>query len=89
MVLHVTLSNGPAKTYTVIIDANQLSSGNPTATKNTLQTKLKNACPGVNFNFKFEKANSGIGYLSPNSQVKVGSNSLTQGKTYNVIINSN
>ena len=85
----VTLSNGPAKTYTVIIDANQLSSGNPTATKNTLQTKLKNACPGVNFNFKFEKANSGIGYLSPNSQVKVGSNSLTQGKTYNVIINSN
>ncbi len=85
----ITLSNGPAKTYTIIIDANQLSSGNPTATKNTLESKLKNACPGVNFNFKFEKANSGIGYLSPNSEVKVGSNKLVQGKTYNVIINSN
>ena len=85
----ITLSNGPAKTYTVIIDANQLSSGNPEATKNTLQTKLKNACPGVNFNFKFAKANSGIGYLSINSEVKVGSNKLVQGKTYNVIINSN
>ena len=85
----VTLSNGPAKTYTVIIDANQLSSGNPTATKATLEKKLQSACPGVNFTFKYEKANSGIGYLSPNSQVKVGSNKLVQGKTYTVIINSN
>lgn len=85
----ITLSNGPAKTYNIIIDANQLTSGNPSATKATLETKLKNACPGVNFNFKYEKANSGIGYLSPNSDVKVGSNQLVQGKTYNVIINSN
>ena len=85
----ITLSNGPAKTFTVIIDANQLSSGNPTATKATLESKLKNACPGVKFTFKFEKANSGIGYLSPNSQIKVGSNKLVQGKTYTVIINSN
>ncbi len=85
----ITLSNGPAKTYTVIIDANQLSSGNPTATKATLESKLKNACPGVNFNFTFQKANSGIGYLAQNSDVKVGSNKLVQGKTYNVIINSN
>lgn len=85
----ITLSNGPAKTYTVIIDANQLSSGNPQATKATLEAKLKNACPGVTFNFKFEKANSGIGYLSPNSGVKIGANTFTQGQTYTVIINSN
>lgn len=85
----ITLSNGPQQSYTVIIDANQLSSGNPNATKATLEAKLKNACPGVNFNFKFEKANSGIGYLAPNSDVKVGSNTLIQGNTYNVIINSN
>ena len=85
----ITLSNGPAKTYTIIVDANQLSSGNPTATKSTLEKKLKQACPGVTFNFKFQKANSGIGYLAPNSDVKVGSNKFVQGKTYNVIINSN
>ena len=85
----ITLSNGPAKTYTVIIDANQLSNGNPNATKSTLESKLKQACPGVTFKFTFQKANSGIGYLAQNSDVKVGSNKLVQGKTYNVIINSN
>ena len=85
----ITLSNGPAKTYTVIIDANQLSSGNANATKATLESKLKQACPGVTFKFTLQKANSGIGYLAPNSDVKVGSNKLVQGKTYNVIINSN
>ena len=85
----VTLSKGPAKTYKIVIDANQLSNGNPEATKATLQKKLSSACPGINFNFKFEKANSGIGYLSPTSQVKVGSNTFTEGKTYTVIINSN
>lgn len=85
----ITLSNGPAKTFSIIIDANQLSSGNPTATKNTLEKKLKANCPGVNFNFIMQKANSGIGYLASNSKVKVGLNKLVQGETYNVIINSN
>lgn len=85
----VTLSKGPAKTYKIVIDANQLSNGNPEATKATLQKKLSSACPGVKFTFKFEKANSGIGYLAPTSQVKVGSNTFTEGKTYTVIINSN
>ena len=85
----ITLSKGPAKTYTVIVDANQLSNGNPSATKATLESKLKNNCPGVTFKFTYQKANSGIGYLAFNSDVKVGSNKLTQGKTYNVIINSN
>lgn len=85
----ITLSNGPAKTYTIVIQADWLSWGNPEATKKTLESKLKANCPGVNFNFSYQKVNSGIGYLNPNSQVKVGSNSLTQGKTYNVIINSN
>ena len=84
----ITLSIGPAKTYTIIIDGSLLSLGNPEQTKKTLKTKLENACPGVNFNFSFKAVNSGIGYLNPDSQVKVGSNNLTQGKTYNVIINS-
>jgi len=84
----ITLSIGPAKTYTIIIDGSLLSLGNPEQTKKTLQSKLENACPGVKFNFSFKAVNSGIGYLNPDSQVKVGSNSFVQGKTYNVIINS-
>ncbi len=85
----ITLSKGPAGTCKIIVDANQLSSGNPEGTKKTLQTKLKNNCPNVNFEFQFKTANSGIGYLAPNSDIKVGSNSLIEGKTYKVIINSN
>lgn len=85
----ITLSKGPAGTCKIIVDANQLSSGNPEGTKKTLQTKLKNNCPNVNFTFEFKTANSGIGYLAPTSDIKVGSNSLTEGKTYKVIINSN
>lgn len=85
----ITLSKGPAKTYTFEIYANQyLVGGNPEQTKAKLQAKLSQY-KGVNFVYKFEKGNSGIGYLSKNSQIKVGSNTVTEGKTYNVIIISN
>ncbi len=87
--VNITLSRGAAQTYTVVIDGSLLSLGNPEQTKKTLQSKLANACPGVTFNFSFKAVNSGIGYLNPDSQVKVGSNTFTEGKTYNVIINSN
>ena len=85
----ITLSNGPAKTYTVVIQADWLSWGNPSATKATLESKLKANCPGVTFNFSYKKVNSGIGYLNPESKVKVGSNTFVQGQSYSVIINSN
>ena len=84
----VTLSKGPAQTYKVVIDVNQLSNGNPAKTKETLEKKLKNNYPGVNFVFKFEKSTIRIGYLSNNSDIKLGENIITQGKTYTVIINS-
>ena len=85
----ITLSKGPAKTYTFEIYANQyLVGGNPEQTKAKLQAKLSQYS-GVNFVYKFEKGNSGIGYLSKNSQIKVGSNTVTEGKTYTVIIISN
>lgn len=86
--VNLVLSIGPAKTYTVVIDGSLLTLGNPEQTKKTLQSKLQAACPGVNFNFSFQAVNSGIGYLNPNSDIKVGSNKLVQGKTYKVIINS-
>lgn len=85
----ITLSNGPAKTYTIFIQADWLSQGNPQATKATLEKKLKDNCPGVTFIFSFEKANTAIGYLSPNSPVTVGLRTFTQGETYRIIINSN
>ena len=87
--LTITLSKGPAKTYTIVIDPNQLTAGNANATKNTLKSKLEANCPGVTFNFVFQKSNSAIGYLAENSEVKVGKNTFTQGKSYKVIINSN
>ena len=87
--INITLSKGPAKTYTFEIYANQyLVGGNPEQTKAKLQAKLSQY-KGVNFVYKFEKGNSGIGYLSKNSQIKIGSNTVTEGKTYNVIIISN
>ena len=86
--INITLSIGPAKTYTVIVDGSLLTLGNPEQTKKTLKAKLESACPGVTFQFSFKAVNSGIGYLNPNSQVKVGSNTFVQGKTYQVIINS-
>lgn len=85
----ITLSNGPAKTYSIVIQADWLTQGNPQATKKTLESKLSTNCPGVTFKYSFQTVNSGIGYLNQNSQVKVGLNNFTQGETYNVIINSN
>ena len=85
----ITLSLGPAKTYTVVIDGTLLSQGNPEQTKKTLKSKLESACPGVTFNFTFKSVNSGIGYLNADSEVHVGSNTFVQGQTYNVIINNN
>ena len=85
----ITLSKGPAKTYTIIVQADWLSWGNPQATKSTLEKKLKANTEGVSFTWEFRKVNSGIGYLHPDSQVKVGSNSLVQGRSYHIVINSN
>ena len=88
--INLTLSKGPAKSYEVIIFGEDLRQGNPEETKNNLQKLLNEKCEGkVNFVFKFEKSNSGIGYLSPNSKVKVGKNTFVEGQTYEVIINSN
>ena len=87
--INITLSIGPAKTYSFVLDGSLLSIGNPEQTKKTLEKKLKEKCPGVNFNFSFVKTNTGIGLIHPSSQIKIGQNNVVQGKTYNVIIQSN
>ncbi len=85
----ITLSKGPAKTYTIVVQPDWLSWGNPQATKSTLEKKLKANTDNVTFTWEFKKANSGIGYLHQNSQVTVGPNTFVQGNSYHIIINSN
>ncbi len=82
----ITLSQGPAKSFTFTITGELLSQGNPEQTKSTLQKLLKEKCPGVNFTFSFQASNYGKGILAENSQVHVGQNTFIQGKTYKVII---
>ena len=81
----ITISKGKCR---IVVQPDWLSQ-NPEVTKSNLKKKLESACPGVSFKYSFTKANSGIGYLSPNSDIKVGEKYLVQDKTYNVIINSN
>ncbi len=82
----VTLSKGPAKVYTIIIQETWVSPGNPATTKSTIQNKLTTACPGVTFNFEYRTVNTGIGNIHPDSPIKLGSNTFTQGQTYTIII---
>lgn len=82
----VTLSKGPAKVYTIIIQETWVSPGNPATTKSTIQNKLTTACPGVNFVFEYRTVNTGVGNIHPDSPVKLGSNTFTQGQTYTIII---
>ena len=88
--VNITLSKGSANVYKdIFVQPDWLKQGNPELTKSYLKSKLESACPGVKFNFIFKASNTGIGYLHPDSDVKVGPNTFTEGKTYNVIINSN
>jgi beta-lactam-binding protein with PASTA domain len=89
----ITLSKGPAKTYNITIDANLLAYGDPNATKANLQKRLTSSkYPGVTFKYQFQSVSTGngngIGYLAKNSGLHVGNNTVTQGKTYTIIINS-
>ena len=89
----ITLSKGPAKTYNITIDANLLAYGDPNSTKANLQKRLTSSkYPGVTFKYQFQSVSTGngngIGYLAKNSGLHVGNNTVTQGKTYTIIINS-
>lgn len=81
----ITLSKGACR---IVVQGEWLSQ-NPEVTKSNLKNKLESACPGISFKYSFVKVNSGIGYLSPTSDIKVGEKYLVQDRTYNVIINSN
>ena len=82
----ITLSKGPAKTYNLTIYETDCTWGNAKATKDNLTRKLKSKYPNVKFNISCKKADSGIGYLHQSSQIKIGNNTVTEGKTYSIII---
>lgn len=85
--LVITLSRGPAKTFTVEISESQLSIGNASATAATLKSYLTKKYPGVTFNFSFLASNvySRPGFIHEKSEVTDGKK-VTQGKSYKVII---
>ena len=84
----ITLSKGPAKTYTFTVTGEIFDGGGkPETTKAQLEKIRKAKCPNVTFKYEFKKNNSGIGYIdSSTSDIKVGSNQCTEGKTYKVVI---
>ena len=81
----LTLSKGPAKTYTVQFSASLLGSSY-SATKNSLSSYFEKYYPGVTFNFTAKSHNSlNSGQIHPDSPLKPGA-TVTQGKTYTVYI---
>ena len=86
--INITLSNGGAARYNVVIQQTYFTAGNPEQSKSTLLSKLQSACPGVNFNIEFKTVNTGAGLIHPDSPTKVGANTFIQGKTYTIIIGS-
>ncbi len=86
--IHITLSNGGAIRYNVVIQQTYFTAGNPEQSKSTLLSKLQSACPGVTFNIEFRKVNTGAGLIHPDSPTKAGANTFIQGKTYTIIIGS-
>ena len=83
----IYLSKGPAKTFKVEISESQLTLGDATKTIQTLTAYFASKYPGVTFTFSTRSSNiySRAGFIHEASQVTDGT-SVTQGKTYNVII---
>lgn len=82
----VYISRGPAKSYTVNIQATWFGT-TYNETVATLKAKLEKACPGVTFVFQPKDVNEGSGLISSDSSVKVGNNTFVQGQTYVITVN--
>lgn len=85
----ITLSRGKPESYTIYIQPTWLGS-TADATISTLKAKLSSACPGVTFNFVKKASNTGSsGMIHPDSSIKGGNNTFTQGNTYTITIINN
>lgn len=84
--VHITLSNGPAKSFTVLMPQSLFTSGTAQGTINALSSYFASNYPGVTFNFSIVQSNSATsGLLAENSPLQHGS-SVTQGNSYSVYI---
>lgn len=86
--VQITLSEGKAPSYSVVIQSNWMSAGNPETTISTLKSKLSSACPGVTFKFVKKSVNTGVGLITQDSPTKGGQNTFVAGKTYTFYIGS-
>ena len=81
----ITLSRGPANTYTVFFTAAQFGS-TYNETKTLLTNYLATECPGVTFNIVAKDHNQiSSGMIHPDSPTTKGT-TVTQGKTYTIYI---
>ncbi|MGL5978220.1 MAG: PASTA domain-containing protein [Erysipelotrichaceae bacterium] len=82
----ITLSGGPASSFTLIMQESMLQPGSAPGTISSLKSNFASKYPGVNFNF-VTRAHSTLspGLIHPDSPTKTGS-SVTQGQTYTIIV---
>ena len=84
----ITLSKGSARTCNIVVQGGWLQQNNPKGTASALEKNIKAQCSWAKLSFSYVKvnSNSGSGYLSPSSEIGIGNKTLTEGKTYKVII---
>lgn len=86
--VNISLSQGPAQTFTVEISEAQLSIGSADGTITTLKQWFASKYPGVTFTFVKKASNTfPPGYVHENSPIKDKSQ-VTQGKSYQVWISN-
>lgn len=83
--IKITLSKGPATSYTVTIQGAWLG-GSASSVASKIKSELAKTCPGVKFSIVYKASNSfGSGYIHESSPIKTGSR-VTQGKTYSIYV---
>ncbi|MEG1597799.1 MAG: PASTA domain-containing protein [Bacilli bacterium] len=85
--INITLSKGSARTYNIFIQDTFMAPNDPNGTKNKLISKLS-GFEGVIFIYDFVNVNTGVGLLTPDSDVKIGNNVFIEGHTYHIRIGS-
>ncbi|MGL5541071.1 MAG: PASTA domain-containing protein, partial [Erysipelotrichaceae bacterium] len=82
----ITLSSGPAQSYTLVIQESWLQIGSASGTIASLRNQFASRYPGVSFQFVTRSHNSlNAGLIHPDSPTKTGA-TLSQGKTYTIYI---
>jgi len=86
--INITLSIGPAQSFTKRIQSTLLVPGNPEASKQAILNYLNKECPGVNIivTFKTDVSGTRIGLIHEDSPISGDPFTYVQGNTYTIII---